>query len=83
MRREPLGVAGGEGGCTFDEGAAMISVGSSEEERATVVASTATAHLWIEQPMSGLGDDGKLRGAHGWFNTHPPLEERIALLREL
>jgi heat shock protein HtpX len=46
-------------------------------------ASTATAHLWIEQPMSGVGDDGRLGGPHRWFNTHPPLDERIALLREL
>jgi len=46
-------------------------------------ASTATAHLWIEQPMSGVGDAGKLRGVHELFQTHPPLEERIALLREL
>lgn len=46
-------------------------------------ASTATAHLWIEQPMSGVGDDGKLGGIHKMFDTHPPLEERIALLREL
>jgi len=46
-------------------------------------ASTATAHLWIEQPMSGVGDDGRLGSPHRWFDTHPPLEERIALLREL
>jgi heat shock protein HtpX len=46
-------------------------------------ASTATAHLWIEQPMSGVGDAGKLRRSHRMFDTHPPLEERIALLREL
>jgi len=46
-------------------------------------ASTATAHLWIEQPMSGVGDEGRLAGPHRWFDTHPPLEERIALLREL
>jgi heat shock protein HtpX len=46
-------------------------------------ASTATAHLWIEQPLSGVGDDGKLGGIHKLFDTHPPLDERIALLREL
>jgi heat shock protein HtpX len=46
-------------------------------------ASTATAHLWIEQPMSGVGDNGRLGGLHRLFDTHPPLEERIALLREL
>ena len=49
----------------------------------THAASTATAHLWIEQPMSGVGDDGKLGGVHRLFDTHPPLDERIALLREL
>ena len=53
------------------------------DQTATHSASTATAHLWIEQPMSGLGDEGRLKGAHHWFDTHPPLEERIALLREL
>lgn len=46
-------------------------------------ASTATAHLWIEQPMSGVGDRGRLGGIHRFFDTHPPLDERIALLREL
>lgn len=46
-------------------------------------ASTATAHLWIEQPLSGVGDGGKMRATHRLFDTHPPLEERIALLREL
>ena len=46
-------------------------------------ASTATAHLWIEQPMSGVGDNGRLGSIHKLFDTHPPLEERIGLLREL
>ncbi|WP_040495790.1 M48 family metallopeptidase [Ilumatobacter nonamiensis] len=46
-------------------------------------ATTATAHLWIEQPLSGVGDAGKLGSVHKLFDTHPPLEERIALLREL
>ena len=46
-------------------------------------ASTATAHLWIEQPMSGVGDSGRLGSIHRLFDTHPPLDERIALLKEL
>jgi len=46
-------------------------------------ASTATAHLWIEQPMSGVGDSGHMSRWNRMFDTHPPLEERIALLREL
>lgn len=54
-----------------------------EDTTVTHSASTATAHLWIEQPMSGVGDDGKLGGIHKLFDTHPPLDERIALLREL
>ena len=54
-----------------------------EDTTVTHSASTATAHLWIEQPMSGVGDTGKLGGVHRLFDTHPPLDERIALLREL
>ncbi|MDB0005769.1 M48 family metallopeptidase [Ilumatobacteraceae bacterium] len=50
---------------------------------ATHSATTATAHLWIEQPMSGLGDDGRLGSLHRLFDTHPPLAERINTLREL
>jgi heat shock protein HtpX len=46
-------------------------------------ASMATAHMWIEQPLSGVGDDGKWSRLHSLFNTHPPLEERIARLKEL
>jgi heat shock protein HtpX len=46
-------------------------------------ASTATAHMWIEQPMSGVGDTGHMGRWNRMFDTHPPLEERIALLREL
>jgi heat shock protein HtpX len=63
----------------------LISALEKLQEDTTVThsASTATAHLWIEQPMSGVGDDGKLAGIHKMFNTHPPLDERIALLREL
>jgi heat shock protein HtpX len=54
-----------------------------EDTTVTHSASTATAHLWIEQPLSGVGDGGKLSSIHKLFNTHPPLDERIALLREL
>ncbi len=63
----------------------LISALEKLQEDTTVThsASTATAHLWIEQPMSGVGDKGRLGGLHRMFDTHPPLEERIALLREL
>ncbi len=63
----------------------LISALEKLQDDTTVThsASTATAHLWIEQPMSGVGDAGRLQGVHKLFDTHPPLDERIALLREL
>lgn len=46
-------------------------------------ASMATAHMWIEQPLSGVRDEGRLGWFHKMFDTHPPLDERIALLKEM
>jgi heat shock protein HtpX len=44
----------------------------------TVVAqrSNAVAHVWIESPLDG-------RGVSKLFDTHPPLQERIATLRRM
>jgi heat shock protein HtpX len=47
------------------------------------VGNRATAHLWIEEPVPHRDDT---RRASRWthlFDTHPPIEERIAALREL
>ncbi len=54
------------------------------DDQAVVRTSTrATAHLWIEEPLEvPKGEDRPSRWER-LFNTHPPLEERIALLREL
>jgi heat shock protein HtpX len=45
-------------------------------------APAATAHMWIESPLDKRHGD-----AHGWFNrlfeTHPPIEQRIAALQEV
>ncbi len=46
-------------------------------------ASRATAHLWIEEPVQRIEGDSPKQKLAGLFNTHPPLEERIAALREL
>jgi len=54
-----------------------------DDTTVTHSASTATAHLWIEQPMSGVADRGRLGKLHAMFDTHPPIDERIELLREL
>jgi heat shock protein HtpX len=53
------------------------------DQTATHSASMATAHMWIEQPLSGVSDGGKLSFFHRMFDTHPPLDERIALLKDL
>jgi heat shock protein HtpX len=44
---------------------------------------SSVAHLWIESPTDYLESDrrGELKLA-SWFNTHPPLEARIAALEE-
>jgi heat shock protein HtpX len=46
-------------------------------------ASRATAHLWIESPLPRVASEGRLAWLNRLFDTHPPLEERIAALREL
>jgi heat shock protein HtpX len=63
----------------------LISALEKLQADTTVVhsASMATAHMWIEQPLSGVGDTGRLAKFHNLFDTHPPLEERIALLKEI
>jgi len=62
-------------------------IGALEKLRAdttvTHSASMATAHMWIEQPLSGVRDEGRLGWFHRMFDTHPPLDERIALLKEI
>jgi heat shock protein HtpX len=45
--------------------------------------SRATAHMWIEDPMAQRPEEGNLVKLNRMFNTHPPLAERIAALREL
>jgi heat shock protein HtpX len=54
-----------------------------DDTTVTHAATTATAHMWIEQPLSGVGDGGRMARWNRMFDTHPPLDERIALLREL
>ena len=74
-----------------DDGSLSSLVGKPLEEveklrddtTVTHSATTATAHMWIEQPLSGVGDAGRFGALNRMFDTHPPLEERIALLREL
>jgi len=46
--------------------------------------SRATAHLWIEGPMDHYEGDSKKKSRWSHlFDTHPPIEDRIAALREM
>jgi heat shock protein HtpX len=45
--------------------------------------SAATAHLWIESPLEREGGTGMLGSFGRMMDTHPPLAERIALLRAM
>ena len=63
----------------------LISALEKLRDDTTVVhaASRATAHLWIEQPTAQVESEGRMSKWNKLFDTHPPLEERIAHLREL
>jgi heat shock protein HtpX len=63
----------------------LVSALQKLQEDATVVrsGSRATAHMWIEDPMAQRPEEGNLAKLNRLFNTHPPLEERIAALQEL
>jgi heat shock protein HtpX len=63
----------------------LISALEKLRDDATVVrsGSRATAHMWIEDPMAQRPEEGNLAKLNRLFNTHPPIEERIAALEEL
>ena len=50
--------------------------GTQTIPNATADANPATAHMYIDNPLSG-------RGLSGLFSTHPPMEERIARLQAM
>lgn len=66
----------------------LISALEKLKADSSIVAShsRATAHLWIEEPTPRDDSQGSvsfLNRLNRMFATHPPLEERIAALREL
>jgi heat shock protein HtpX len=82
-RRETLADVSGVELTRYPPG--LISALEKLRDDTTVVhaGTHATAHLWIEQPMAQTPEEGRLSRINRMFDTHPPLEERIALLREL
>jgi heat shock protein HtpX len=82
-RRETLADVSGVALTRYPPG--LISALEKLQADTTVVhsASRATAHLWIESPVARLEGEGRQVWFNRLFDTHPPLEERIAALREL
>jgi heat shock protein HtpX len=85
-RREALADISGVEMTRYPPG--LISALEKLRDDSTVVHahSRATAHLWIEEPAPTSDSEGKvgfLNRVNTLFATHPPLEERIAALREL
>ncbi len=82
-RRETLADVSGVELTRYPPG--LISALEKLRDDYTVVGSTshATAHLWIEQPQAVAESEGRMARLNRLFDTHPPLDERIALLREL
>jgi heat shock protein HtpX len=86
-RREALADVSGVAMTRYPPG--LISALEKLRDDTTVVhsSSRATAHLWIESPLPQAEVESRGRGDSSWLNklfeTHPPLEERIAALREL
>jgi heat shock protein HtpX len=82
-RREALADVSGVALTRYPPG--LISALEKLREDTTVVhsSSRATAHLWIESPLARDPSEGRLSRLNRLFDTHPPLEERIAALKEL
>ncbi len=82
-RREALADVSGVALTRYPPG--LISALEKLQQDKTVVASssTATAHLWIESPLARKPEEGRMAWVNKLFDTHPPLEERIAALKEL
>ncbi len=82
-RRETLADVSGVEMTRYPPG--LISALEKLRDDSTVVHSTskATAHLWIEEPAAQTATEGRMARFNRLFATHPPIEDRIALLREM
>ncbi|MDP2668775.1 MAG: M48 family metallopeptidase [bacterium] len=83
-KREYLADASGVLLTRYPEGLANALEKLAEDNTPMRQASHATAHLWLDDPYQG-----KKKPARGWsalgrlFMTHPPIEDRIKILRKM
>ena len=80
-RREYLADASGALLTRYPEGLARALAKISQDPRGLKTANTATASLYISNPLKGRKGVGQ--GLMRLFDTHPPIEERIARLRNM
>jgi heat shock protein HtpX len=79
-KREYLADASGALLTRYPEGLASALEKISSDPRPLHTASNATAHLFIVNPFKGKNLQNSLSAL---FSTHPPIEDRIKILREM
>lgn len=79
-RREFLADANGAYLTRYPEGLASALEKIAADRRPASFANNATAHLFITNPFRGKDAASRLSGL---FDTHPPIEERIKILRSM
>lgn len=79
-RRELLADASAALLTRYPEGLASALEKIGKDKEPLEAANNATAHLYIANPFKGKKIDNWLAGL---FNTHPPIEERIKILRSM
>lgn len=79
-KREYLADASGALITRYPEGLASALEKISKDKEPLEVANNATAHLYIINPFKGKNISNWFSGL---FNTHPPVEERIKILRSM
>lgn len=81
-RREFLADASGALLTRHPEGLATALLKISKDKEPLEVANKATAHLYFENPFKDKGR-GAVDMFASFFNTHPPVEERVKALRQM
>ena len=81
-KREFLADASGALLTRYPDGLASALEKIASDPTPLLVAKNTTAHLWVDDPfIHGIGNGKKISWLHRLFMTHPPIEERIKILR--